>query len=46
VGIWRQIRVESARDISEGTLKIVATLRFDTKFAEEPGICKSINVQL
>ena len=46
VGIWRQIRVESARDISEGTLKIVATLRFDTKYAEEPGICKSINVQL
>ena len=28
VGIWRQIRVESDRDISEGTLKIVATLRF------------------
>jgi len=22
VGIWRNIRVESARDISEGTLKI------------------------
>ena len=46
VGIWRQIRVESARDISEGTLKIVATLRFDTKYAEEPGTCKCINVQL
>lgn len=46
VGIWRQIRVESARDISEGTLKIVATLRFDVKFAEEPGVAKAINVQL
>ncbi|MBN2717917.1 MAG: phage major capsid protein [Deltaproteobacteria bacterium] len=46
VGIWRQIRVESARDISEGTLKIVATLRFDVKFAEEPGVTKAINVQL
>jgi len=46
VGIWRQIRVESDRDISEGTLKIVATLRFDVKFAEEPGVAKAINVQL
>jgi len=46
VGIWRQIRVESARDISEGTLKIVATLRFDVRFAEEPGTAKSIQVQL
>ncbi|WP_426747419.1 hypothetical protein VZQ01_08090 [Myxococcus faecalis] len=46
VGIWRQIRIESARDISEGTLKVVATLRFDAKFAEEPGTAKAINVQL
>jgi len=46
VGIWRQIRLESARDISEGTLKIVATLRFDVKYAEEPGVAKAINVQL
>jgi len=46
VGIWRQIRLESDRDISEGTLKIVATLRFDAKFAEEPGVAKAINVQL
>jgi HK97 family phage major capsid protein len=46
VGIWRQIRLESGRDISEGTLKIVATLRFDVKYAEEPGVAKAINVQL
>ncbi|ACY13281.1 phage major capsid protein [Haliangium ochraceum] len=46
VGIWRQVRLESDRDISEGTLKIVATLRFDVKFAEEPGVVKTINVQL
>ena len=46
VGIWRQIRIESARDISEGTLKIVTTLRFDVKFAEETGVAKAINVQL
>ena len=46
IGIWRNIRIESACDISEGTLKIVATLRFDVKFAEEPGVAKAINVQL
>lgn len=46
VGIWRQIRFESDRDISAGTLKIVATLRFDVKFAEEPGVARAINVQL
>jgi len=28
------------------TIKIVATLRFDVKFAEEPGVAKAINVQL
>ena len=44
LGIWRQIRLESARDISEGTLKIVATLRFDVRFAEEPGVAKLINL--
>jgi hypothetical protein len=46
VGIWRQIRIESDRDISEGSLRIVATLRFDVKFAEEHGVAKAINVQL
>ena len=45
-GIWRQIRFESDRDVSEGTLKIVATLRFDVKYAEEPGVAKAINVLL
>ena len=46
VGIWRQIRLESGRDISEGTLKIVATLRFDVRFAEEPGVAKAIQLAL
>lgn len=46
VGIWRQIRVESDRDISEGTLRIVATLRFDVKYAEEHGVAKAINIRL
>ena len=46
VGIWRNIRVETARDISEGSLKIVATMRFDVKFADESGVAKAIAVGL
>jgi len=46
VGIWRQIRVETGRDISEGSLKIVATLRFDTRFAEETATARAINIGL
>jgi HK97 family phage major capsid protein len=46
VGIWRQMRIETGRDISEGVLKIVATLRFDARFSEESGVAKAINVQL
>ena len=36
VGIWRQIRVETDKLVSEGVLIIVATLRFDVKFVHEP----------
>ena len=46
VGIWRQIRVASFPDISEGTLKIVAILRFDVQFAEAAGAVKAVNVGL
>jgi hypothetical protein len=45
-GIWRKIRIETDRDVSEGVLKIVATLRFDVKYADEAGVAKAINVQL
>jgi hypothetical protein len=34
VGIWRQITMETDKDISAGVLVIVATLRFDTKYVE------------
>ena len=44
VGIWRQIRLESAREISEGTLKIVATLRFDMKIADESATAKCVSL--
>jgi hypothetical protein len=46
VGIWRNIRVETDKLVSEGVLIIVATLRFDMKYAHEPAVVKSINVRI
>jgi hypothetical protein len=44
LGIWRQIRFETDRDVSAGILKIVATLRWDVKFLEETGVAKTVSV--
>ena len=46
IGIWRNIRVETDKLVSEGVLIIVATLRFDVKFAEETAAVKAINVKV
>jgi hypothetical protein len=46
VGIWRNIRVETDKLVSEGVLIIVATLRFDVKYQHEPAVVKGINVRL
>jgi hypothetical protein len=46
VGIWRNIRVEVDKIVWEGVLVIVATLRFDVKFAEETAVVKAVNVKV
>lgn len=46
VGIWRQIRIEYDRLITEGTLRIVATMRMDVKWADENGVAKAVNVKV
>jgi len=46
IGIWRNIRVETDKLVSEGVLIIVATLRFDVKFAEQSAVVKAINVKV
>jgi hypothetical protein len=46
VGIWRNIRVETDKLVSEGVLIIVATLRFDMKYSHEPAVVKAINLRL
>ncbi len=44
VGIYRQIRMETDKDVREGVMYIVASLRFDCKFAHEPACVKTYNV--
>ena len=46
VGIWRNIRIETDKDVREGVLIIVATLRFDVKYAEETAVVKTISVKV
>lgn len=43
-GIWRNIRIETDKLVSEGVLLIVATLRMDVKYSEELAVVKAINV--
>jgi len=44
VGIQREIRLETDKDISAGEVLMVITLRFDVKYAEELAVAKAINV--
>lgn len=44
LGIWRRIRMEWDRDISEGVLKVVVSMRFDVAYADEQGVAKVVNV--
>jgi hypothetical protein len=42
--VWRQIRMETGREISDGVLKIVVSLRFDTKLVDELATAKAVNL--
>jgi hypothetical protein len=44
LGIWRDVKIEWARDIRQQVLQIVVSLRFDVKFADENGVSKAIRV--
>lgn len=46
LGIWREIRFETDKDVSAGVVVIVATMRMDTKFAEETAVVKATNVKV
>lgn len=45
-GVWRQIRIETDKLVSEGVLIIVATLRFDVRFAHEDAVVKATNIKV
>ena len=45
VGIWRKVRIETWRDVSAGVLRVVATLRFDVKWADELGTVRVSNIK-
>jgi hypothetical protein len=45
IGIWRQIMIETDKDISAGIVKIVATLRFVFAYAQETAAVKVTNVK-
>lgn len=44
VGVHREIRLETDKDISAGEILMVVSLRFDVKFAEETAVAKATNV--
>lgn len=44
VGIQREIRLETDKDIVAGEIIMVVTLRFDVKYAHELAVAKAINV--
>jgi hypothetical protein len=43
-GMWRQIRIQTDSLASEGVLIIVATIRFDVKWAHEPAVVRGTNI--
>lgn len=46
VGIWRNIQIETDKDIQAGKVIIVVTMRVDMKYIEEPAVVKTIGVQV
>jgi HK97 family phage major capsid protein len=44
VGVWREIRFETDKDIRRGVVIIVATMRMDFTFMEENAVVKATNI--
>lgn len=44
VGIWRQLRIETDKDIRAGHLVVVASVRFDGKYEEETAVVKTTEI--
>lgn len=46
VGIWRQIRLETDKLVSEGVVVIVVTMRLDMKLTQEDAVSKATNIKV
>jgi hypothetical protein len=46
VGIWRQMRFETDKDIRKGVLIVVCSLRMDFTFMEEDAVVKATNIAI
>lgn len=46
VGIWRQIQIETDKNIEQGKIIIVVTLRADMKYIEETAVVKVVGVKV
>ena len=44
LGVWRRIRIESDREISQGVIKIVVTMRFDVCLSEPEAVTQAVAV--
>jgi hypothetical protein len=44
VGIWRKIRIESDREISQGVIKIVVSMRFDVCVSEPQATTQAVAI--
>ena len=43
-GVWRNIRFETDKDISGGSLIVVVTMRVDFRYAHEPAVVKATGI--
>ena len=43
-GVWRNIRMDTDKDVSAGVMIIVMTARVDFKFAHEPAVVKTTGI--
>jgi len=46
VGFWRQIRLQTARDVSAGQFVVVLSLRMDFKLTHEPASVKATGIKV
>lgn len=44
VGVWRKVKAEVDKDITQGVIILVFTVRFDVKYIHEPAVTKATGI--